>query len=162
MTRRHSIFAVVIAVFAAVATFNGGAASADISKNVIATFRGQIVVTKDDLPEAKTDKDTIAKIKAAKLGELAGTSNGDVTAWTFHYAAFLTKTGASALKLEFWRDGKTYSADKRLEGVDPKSGVLTGEISIDEDENITKGKSYLIKLVAGSDTVVATTTLIMK
>jgi len=161
---RHSIFAVVIAVFTVVATFTGGSgvASADISKSVIATFRGQIVVTKDELPEAKSDKETIAKIKAAKLGELAGTSNGDVTVWTFHYAAFLTKTGVNALKLEFWRDGKTYSADKRLEGVDPKSGVLTGEITIDEDENITKGKSYLIKLVAGADTVVATATLVMK
>ena len=159
MTRRSLIHAVVVA---AIAVFAGGVASADLSRNVIAAFRGQIVVSKGELPEAKNDKEAIAKIKAAKVTELEGKTNGDVTAWTFHYAAFLTKTGASALKLEFWRDGKQYAADKRLEGVDPKSGVLTGEITIDEDENITKGKSYLIKLVAGTDSVVATTTLVMK
>lgn len=146
----------------ALALLASATASAEISKSVITQFKGQLVVSKDELPEGKTDKDTIAKIKSAKLSELAGASNGDVTAWTFHYAAFLNKTGASSLKVEFWRDGKQYAADKRLESVDPKSALLTGEITIDEDENITKGKSYVIKVVAGTGTVVATTTLLMK
>jgi hypothetical protein len=158
MTRRNLLNAVVVV---AVALLAGGVASADMSKSVIAAFRGQIVVTKGELPEGKSDKDTIAKIKSAKLATLEGTSNGDVKVWTFNYAAFLTKTGASALKLEFWKDGKQYAADKNLSGVDPKSGVLTGEISIDEDENISPGGNYTLKLVAGSSTV-ATATLVMK
>jgi hypothetical protein len=52
-------------------------------------------------------------------------------------------------------------ADKQLDGIDPKSGVLTGEISINEDEGLAKGSTYNIQLVSGS-TVVAKTTLIMK
>jgi len=159
MTRRHLLNAVVVA---AVAFTAGGIASADMSKNVIATFKGQLVITKGELPEGKTEKDTIAKIKAAKLGELKGEMNGDVKTWTFNYAAFLSKTGANALKLEFWKDGKQYAADKSLSNVDPKSSLLTGEISIDADENIDDGKSYTLKLVAGKDSVVATATLVMK
>ncbi|HWU88340.1 MAG TPA: hypothetical protein VN253_13735 [Kofleriaceae bacterium] len=159
MTRRILVHAVV---FAAVVVLAGGVASAEMSKGVIAAFKGQIVISKADLPEGKSDKESITKIKAAQVKELEGHDNGEVTAWSFHYAAFLNKAGGSSLKLEFWRDGKQYSADKRLEGVDPKSAVLTGEISIDEDENIAKGKSYVIKLVAGKDTVLATTTLVMK
>jgi hypothetical protein len=158
MPRRRLLDAAVLAV----ALLAGGVASADMSKNVIAAFRGQIIVTKGELPEGKTEKETIAKIKAAKLGELKGEVNGDVKAWTFNYAAFLSKTGATALKLEFWKDGKQYAADKSLSGVDPKSPILTGEITIDADENIDDGKSYVLKLVAGKDAVVATTTLIMK
>lgn len=158
MKRRHLLNAVIVA---AVAILAGGVASAEISQPVIAAFRGQIIVTKGELPEGKSEKETITKIKAAKLTELQGQTNGDVKMWTFNYAAFLNKTGSSSLKLEFWREGKQYAADKNLSGVDPKSGVLTGEISIDEDENISPGKSYVLKLVAGT-TVLATTTLVMK
>jgi len=135
-------------------------AFADVSRGVISAFRGQIVITKDDLPEGKNDKETISKIKAVQLKELAGEPKGDVTAWHFHYTAFLTKTGASSLKLEFMKDGKL-AADQQLNGVDPKSGVLTGDIAIDEDEGLAKGKTYQLELVAGS-TVVAKTTLTMK
>jgi hypothetical protein len=158
MTRRHLLNAVVVA---AVAVLAGGVASADISKSVIASFRGQLIVLKGDLPEGKTDKETITKIKAAQLHELKGEQNGDVKQWTFNYAAFLNKTGSSAVKLEFWIDGKKYTADKSLSGINPKSEMLTGEISIDEDENISPGHSYTLKLVAGS-TLLATTTLMMK
>ena len=158
MTRRHLLNAVIVA---AVAVFASGVASADMSKAVIAAFRGQLVITKGELPEGKSDKDTIAKIKAAQLHELAGQINGDVKQWTFNYAAFLNKSGATSLKLEFWKDGKQYAADKGLSGVDPKSPVLTGEITMDTDENIDAGKSYVLKLVAGSTTV-AQATLVMK
>jgi hypothetical protein len=141
----------------------GGVASADMSKGVISAFRGQLVITKDDLPdEGKTDKDKIAKIKTVKLTELAGETNDDVTYWRFHYTAFLTRTGATSLKMEFYRDGKQYSADKRLDSVDPKSSVLTGDISIDENEGLAKGKSYVIKLVTEKDVVVASTPLTFK
>lgn len=159
MTRRHLLNAVIAAAAAVLA---GGVASAEISKGVIASFRGQLVITKGELPEGKGDKETIAKIRAANLSELKGEVNGDVKQWTFNYAAFLTKTGATSLKLEFWRDGKQYAADKSLSGVDPKSALLTGEITIDADENIDDGKQYVLKLVAGSNTVVAQTKLLMK
>lgn len=139
-------------------------ALADLSKKVIAAFKGQIVVSNDPLPagDGKDDKATIAAIKQVRLGSIKGEPNSEsVTAWQFRYTAFLNKLGASALKFEFY-SGKDYVADKRLEGVDPKDPVLEGEIMIDENEGPAKGKTYTVKLVAekGRKTiVVATTTL---
>jgi len=148
------------AVLAAALMF-GGAANADMSKSVIGAFRGQLVVSKADLPEGKNDKETIAKIKAAKLAAITGEAQEDVQYWTFHYTAFLSKTGSQKLKLEFY-NGKQLAADKTLDGIDPKSGVLLGDISINEDEGLAKGKTYTIKLVTPSNATVATATLTMK
>src|SRR3954464_4299897 len=114
------------AVFAALVAA-GGVANADLSRGVISNFRGQLVISKDELPEGKNDKETVSKIKAAQLKELAGTKNDDVVFWHFHYTAFLTKTGNAKLKLEFLKDGKL-SADQQLDGIDAKSAVLTGDI----------------------------------
>jgi hypothetical protein len=133
---------------------------ADVSRTVISAFHGQLVVTKDDLPEGKNDKDTISKIKAAQLKSVEGSPKGDVTGWNFHYTAFLTKTGANHLKIEFL-NGDKLAADQQLDGVDPKSTVLTGDISIDEDEGLAKGKTYTVQVMNGSS-VVAKTSLTMK
>jgi hypothetical protein len=154
MTRR-SIPAVILAV----AVITGTAYA--MSNSVISAFRGQVIVSSGDLPEGKNDKDTITKIRSANLKEVAGQPHGDVSAWFFHYTAFLTKTGSSKLKLEFMKDGKL-AADKQLDGVDPKSAVLTGDITIDEDEGVAKGKTYTVQLVTTGDTVVAKTTLTLK
>ena len=155
-TMSAAVFAVALAA-AAQPVF------ADVSRTVISAFHGQLVVTKDDLPEGKNDKDTIAKIKAAKVTTLEGETRDDVTYWHFSYAAFLSKTGASTLKMEFYKDnGKQLSADKTLDSIDPKSSLLTGEISINEDEGLAKGKTYTIKLVTERDAVVASATLTMK
>jgi hypothetical protein len=154
------------AVLAAAVTATGGwrIASADVSRNVIAAFKGEMVITKGDLPEGKTDKETIAKIKGERLKELTGEAKNDVTGWYFHYTAFLSRTGATQLKMEFYTNDKykKFVADKRIDGVDPKTPALSGEISIDEDEGLSKGKPYIIKLVTDKDVVVASTPLVMK
>jgi uncharacterized protein YccT (UPF0319 family) len=153
---------VMSAAVVAVALLFGGTASADMSKNVIGAFKGQLVVSKAELPEGKNDKETIAKIKAAKLAALTGEAQEDVQYWNFHYTAFLSKTGASKLKMEFYNEGKQLAADKTLDGIDPKNGVLSGDISINEDEGLARGKTYTIKLVTPSNATVATATLTMK
>jgi len=158
MSRRITSAAVL-----AVAVLAGGVANADLSRTVISAFSGQLVVTKDELPEGKNDKETIAKIKAVQLKEVVGAEvSSDNTAWHFHYTAFLTKGGNSSLQLEFLREGGELAANKRLEDVDPKRGVLSGDINIDEDEGLAKGKTYTVQLLAGTSTVVAKTTLTMK
>jgi len=160
---RSSLFSprnlAIVALLAASAS-----ASADVSQGVISQFRGQLVVTKDDLPEGKNDKETVSKIKAVQLHEVVGNTSEDVTHWHFHYTAFLSKTGATSLKLEFVTDDKDkrLSADKQLEGVDAKSNVLSGDISIDEDEGLAKGKTYSVELVAGGNTIVAKSTVTFK
>ncbi len=152
------------AVLVAAAIGWGGIASADMSRPVIAAFRGELVITKGDLPDGKNDKDTIAKIKAERLKELTGEARDDVVYWHFHYTAFLSKGGASQLKMEFYTNDKEkkFVADNRLDGVDPKSVVLSGDISINEDEGLLKGRAYTIKLVNDKDVVVASTPLVMK
>lgn len=150
------------AVVLAIALLAGGIAQAELSRNVIATFKGQLVISKQELSSGKNDKETIQKIKQEKLAELVGETRDDVTSWEFHYTAFLTKTGSTTLKMEFYRDGKQYAADKRLDGIDPKSAALTGFISINEDEGLAKGKTYVIKLATDKNVVVAQTTLLMK
>jgi hypothetical protein len=129
---------------------------------VITAFKGQLVISKDELSSGKNDRETIQKIKSESLKELAGETSDEVTSWNFHYTAFLKQTGSTTLKMEFYRDGKQYAADKRLDGIDPKSAVLTGVISINEDEGLAKGKSYVIKLANDKNVVVAQTTLLMK
>jgi hypothetical protein len=156
----HRLMSAAILV-ALAATLPGGSASADMSKTLIAAFRGELVITKGDLPEGKNEKETIARIKAERLKELTGEAHDDVTHWHFHYTAFLTKPGATRLKMEFYTNGK-YVADNRLDGVDPKITVLSGDISINEDEGLSKGKAYVIKLVTDKDVVVASTPLVMK
>ena len=154
---RH-IFAVAVAFAVIAGTYDH--ASAELSKSVIGAFRGQFVASEGELPEGKNDKETIAKIKAAKLSAVTGRANDEVTVWNFHYTAFLSKTGNVALKMNFMI-GKELKADKQLTGIDPKSPVLIGDITIDEDEGLLKGKTYTVNLMAGR-TKVATTTLVMK
>ncbi len=156
---RRVISAAALAVALVVATTT--VSSADMTKGVIAAFRGQLVISKGELPSGKNDKDTIAKIKKERLTEITGETSEDVTSWYFSYTAFLSKAGAKDLKMEFMKGGKL-AADKRLDGIDPKSGVLTGEISINEDEGLSKGNTYQIQLVNSSGAIVAKTTLTMK
>ena len=103
-----------------------------------------------------------AAIKTERLKELSGEARDDVTYWHFHYTAFLTKTGATQLKMEFYTSDKKFVANMGLDGVDPKTPVLSGEISINEDDGLSKGKPYIIKLVTDRDVVVASTPLVMK
>ena len=159
MSSRRMMSSAVLAV--AVVAASSAPVFADYSKSVTSAFKGQVVISKGDLPVGKNDKDTIAKIKKEQLKEVTGTANEDVTGWYFHYTAFLSKTGNKALKMEFIKGGKL-GADKQLDGVDPKSAALTGDISINEDEGLAKGKTYTIKLVTASDATVATATLTMK
>jgi hypothetical protein len=62
----------------------GATAHADLSKKVIAEFKGQIVVSQDSIEASGDDKATISAIKKARLKEVKGEPNGeDVVAWKF-------------------------------------------------------------------------------
>jgi hypothetical protein len=156
---RRAMSAAALAVAFVVATTS--VSFADMTKGVISAFRGQLVISKGELPVGKNDKDTIAKIKKEQLKEITGQAQEDVTSWYFSYTAFLSKSGSKNLKMEFLKGGKL-AADKQLDGIDPKSAVLTGEISINEDEGLAKGNTYQINFVNSSGSVVAKTTLTMK
>lgn len=143
---------------------SAGPAQADLSKKVIAAFKGKVLVTDGPLESVGDDKATIAHFKKKNLASVAGHQNGnDVQEWTFNYTAFLSKTGLTTLKLEF-HDGNKYAADQTLTGVDPKGSVIEGDITISEDDGLNKGKKYTLKLVGtmkGKEVVVATTQIVM-
>ncbi len=166
-TSRRSFFAAPLFVASLIALAIGLSATpahADLSKKVIAAFKGKILVTKSPLEMVGDDKTTIAHFKKETLTSITGQSGSDdVWTWNFVYTAFLNKTGATSLTLEFY-DGANYSANKTLTGVDPKMTVLEGDVEITEDDNITKGKTYTLKLtgkIRGKEAVISTTTLKM-
>ena len=125
------------------------AASADVGKKVIATFKGQVLISDKAFVPQDSDKATIDAFKKARVSTIKGDKNSeDVVAWQFAYAAFPSKLGATELKLEFYNSGGKYVADRRLVDVDPKDPALIGELSLSEDDGPAAGGTYTLKLVA--------------
>lgn len=139
-------------------------AHADFSRKVTATFKNQIVLSTAELPSGKTDKETIDGIKKSRLAQVPGHDAGEGKAWSFHYTAFLGKGAAPTLMVKFYTADKaaSYVADLTLSGVDPKSTVLSGDLTISEDEGLTRGKPYIMKIVLANDTVLAQTAVTMQ
>ena len=162
-TRVYRSFAQLL-ITAMVVGGTSSLAHADFSRKVTATFKNQIVVSTAELPAGKTDKETIDGIKKSRLAELPSHDAGEGKAWTFHYTAFLSKGAAPTLMVKFFTADKaaSYVADLTLSGVDPKSTVLSGDLTISEDEGLTRGKPYIMKLVLANDTVLAQTAVTMK
>lgn len=162
---RLMVRAAAVVALVALGAYSARDAHADLSKKVIKAFKGQILVTDGALGMGASDKETIAEFKKARLKVIKGTPNADeVTTWTFHYTAFLKKTGATSLAFEFHVGGK-YVADQRLEGVDSSLTVLEGDIQITEDDGPAKNKDYTLKLIGkvkGKEVVLATTPLRME
>ena len=127
---------------------------------------GQIIVTQDPVEAQDNDKKTIDEIKKVRLKEIKGDPNGEkVVTWHFQYTAFLNKSVAGTIKLEFF-DGDHYVADRTLEGVNPKNAVISEQVEISEDDGPAKGKKYTLKMVVdgkggGKDTILASTDLTM-
>jgi hypothetical protein len=160
MSRRGSVALatlVFIGLFALVA-------QAKLSDAVVAAFKGKIVLTRAAVAEAASDKDTIAKLKAAQLTELAGKSGDDGQSWTFHYTAFLKKIGNVGLKLQF----VSAEADGRLANEtqipipDVELPVLAGDLTVGESRGLSRGKAYLLKLVNDKGEVIAKTSATFK
>ena len=165
MTRPFSSLLPLALALTFVGSLGATPAHADLSRKVIAAFKGKILVTQGTLESNGDDKTTIATFKKKALTSITGAPNGsDVYEWTFNYTAFLSKTGMSTLKLEFY-DGDKYAADQTLTGVDPKGSVIEGDIAITEDDGLNKGKKYTLKLVGvvkGKEVTVASTQILMQ
>ena len=97
MNRRS--FAIALAVVAALLLVTGNTpAQADLSKKVIAAFKGKLLLTRGPVEAGGSDKDTIAHYKKASVTTVEGALNGnDVQEWTFVYTGFLKQGGATRL-----------------------------------------------------------------
>jgi hypothetical protein len=149
----------------AVVFFTAGAvARAELSDAVVAAFRGKLVFSRAAVSEGASDKETIAKLKAAQLTELAGVPTDDGQAWRFHYTAFLKKVGNVGLKVRYvsGEQDRRQLAETAIPIPDVRSPVLRGELSIGERQGLERGKAYLLQLVNDKGEIVAKTSAIFK
>ena len=142
-----------------------GAASADVSESVQKKFRGQILVSAEPLPETATDEaEQVRALKKAATTVVAH-GPGEPAVWRFHFMAFMTKKPvATQVALDFYTDDKKkdFVAQERLTGIDPALTLLHSQVELSEDDGLTAGRSYVVKLTAevkGKEVVLATTKL---
>jgi hypothetical protein len=157
---RRSVAPALAVVFVLIATV----AEAQLSEAVVAAFRGKIVLTRAAVAPGASDKETLAKLRAAQLVEIAGASTDDGQVWRFHYTAFLKKAGNVALKLRYIsgeQDRRTVT-EIALPIPDVDSAVLTGDLSISERQGLERGKAYVLQLVNDKGEIVAKTSAIFK
>jgi hypothetical protein len=160
----HRAGAALIAVLLAAA-----AAHAGVSKKVQAKFKGQILISDDALPDsAGDDAATIKTYQDLSKKELQGDVRDDVASWSFYQTAFLAKApNVGELSLDFYRiDGnqRLYVADVGLV-VDPGLTIVSGQVEISEDDNVTRGTTYEVVLsgkVGGKEVRFAKTILTLK
>ena len=130
-----------------------------------AALKGQIVLAPEPLPQqAEDDASTIKAIKKSAASSLGHTMVEGVPTWRFHFMAFMNqKPGADQVALDFHLDDRTkaFVAQKRLAGIDPALMMLQSEVAISEDDGLSAGKSYVVKLTVqrkgGKEVVLATT-----
>jgi len=131
-----------------------GLAHADLTAKVIKKYRGQILIT-DTALNLMVLGDTAQTIKTCQKRQLKAVKHDDTggtPTWTFYYTAFLTaKPRVSTLTMEFYYEmpgeGLELRADKTMVGVDRSLKTLQGSITISEDDNVSAGKTYVVKLV---------------
>lgn len=116
-------------------------------------FKGQIIISDDALPAMDPDapKDTIRAYKKLKLATIEGNVVDGVATWQFHFTAFMKKKPKTgSLSIEFYTTDKEklFVADKRLTGADPNVQILASHITISEDENLNRGRTYDMRLIA--------------
>jgi hypothetical protein len=157
---RRSVAPALAVVFVLIATV----AQAHLPEAVVAAFRGKIVLTRAAVAPGASDKETIAKLRAAQLAEIVGTSTDDGQVWRFHYTAFLKKAGNVALKVRYIsgeQDRRTVT-ETAIPIPDVDSAVLTGDLAITERQGLERGKAYVLQLVNDKGEIVAKTSAILK
>jgi hypothetical protein len=143
-----------------------GWARADLSEAVQKKFKGQILVSEQPLPEsAADDAEQIRQLQKAHTGVIAHRKGDGVPVWRFHFIAFMSKKpGVTQVALDFYTDDKKkdFAAQERLTGIDPKLDLLQAEAELSEDDGLSRGRSYVVRLTAevkGKEMVLATTKL---
>lgn len=150
-----------------IASSTSSQAFAGKSSKLDKAFRGQIIISEASLPapDGADEKATIKAYKGLRKDVIESTMVDGLATWNFHFTAFAKKKPkSSSLTLEFYTDDKEklFVADKRLTGADPILMILTSSVQINEDENVNRGRKYILKVVAkqGKKSVTIATTKI--
>ena len=163
----RTIVPLVVLLLAGLSWAPGHSAHAEKANKISKAFRGTIIISDEALPspDGEDEAGTIKAYKALRKSVITGTVDEGVATWTFSFTAFVkTKPKTSTLTLEFYTDDKEklFVADKRLGGADPNLSILASDVTISEDENLNRGKRYILNLVAkqGKKSVTLATTKI--
>jgi hypothetical protein len=160
----------VASLFAlAIACLGAASAGADVSEAVQKKLKGKLFVASEPFVlDGDDDKEVVKNLQKHARAELKHDKSQGIATWHLAFVAFLSKKpGVSEVSVDFYTDdGKaTYAANKRLAGVSPSIPLLASEFQITEDDGLTPGASYVVKLTArvkGKDVVLASTKLKMR
>jgi|GEM_PF-3160496 len=173
MARSHKLLSVGVFAIGLSALLVSWAAADGLTRRVQHKFRGRLIVTTSALSvTGRTQSEAVKAIKAAHQKAIApARKDGGVAYYSFYWTAFMRrKPRATSLSLEFYKKegGKVssgMSANKGLTGISPNVTILRGQTQISEDDGVTAGKTYKVKLVAtigGRDHTLASTFLTFK
>lgn len=154
-----------IALF--IATCAGSVASAGVPRTVQKAFNGEILITEVSFRAvAGSGVELIETLEKARLHELEPLdSTSSTLMWGFHFIAFLDRAPRiGELSLDFYTtDGSgRYVTSQRLMGIDPAIRILSGDVTLSEDDGLRPGATYRVKLtgvVRGRELIFATTTV---
>jgi hypothetical protein len=157
---RRSLAALLVLLVASPAVSHG----LELSDSVVAAFRGKIVLSRAAVAPGANDKETIAKLKAAQLPEVTGKASDEGQAWRFHYTIFLKKAGNDSLHLRFIsgeKDGR-FAAETSIPIPDVEAPVLSGDLTVNESQGLSRGKAYILQLANDKGEVLAKTSATFK
>jgi hypothetical protein len=161
-------FSKLFAVAALLALSTPNAEAQECSAKVKAAFKGQLIVTDQQLDLGGEAADVIAAVKKKNLTVIKSEEIEDTPTWGFYFTAFMSRSpGAKSISLDFFTDDgeRRYVANKKLDGIDPSITMIQHNVMITEDDGLNIGKRYIVKLtstVGGKEVVLATTKLSTK
>jgi hypothetical protein len=144
-----------------------GPAAADVSEAVQKKLKGKMYLAAEPISlDGDGDAEVVKNLEKHARPTIKHHAESDgVASWRIAFVAFMNKKpGVSQVSLDFYTDDakKAYVANKRLTGISPDIALLASEIDISEDDGLTRGRSYVVKLTAtvkGKDVVLSTASL---
>jgi hypothetical protein len=138
-----------------------GSAAAEPSAAVQKKLKGKMYLAEESFVlDGDDDAEVIKNIQKQSKASLAHRAEGENAIWHVAFVAFLgKKPGVTQVSVDFYDGKNTYVANKRMSGVSADIPVLASEFDISEDDGLTRGKPYTVKLsasVKGKDVVFAT------
>jgi hypothetical protein len=161
-------FSKIFAIATLVALYPSSAAAQECTAKVKAAFKGQLIVTDQQLDLGGESADVIAAVKKKNLTVIKSEEIEDTPTWGFFFTAFMNRSaGAKSISLDFYTDDgeRRYVANKKLDGIDPSITMIQHNVMITEDDGLNIGKRYIVKLssqVGGKEVILATTKLSTK
>jgi hypothetical protein len=147
-TRKSTMVLVAVAL----AVLGASVAWAQSAK-FVKKYKGQLFVSDQEFQVIDDDAAMSDQIKKNSKSSLEGTQGEDAKSWDFYWIAVLSKKPGSANATIFFYEvtGKTKKQVTYKDiGIDGEQVVIVSNLSISEDDGLTKGKKYELVLATTS------------